>query len=54
MMNGLELLRLGLAPQMRRHPDGVFREIRREPRQVRWTEVVRALKAQTEAKEVAR
>jgi len=44
-MNGLELIRNGLAPQVRRDPDGVYREVR-APRAVTWAEVTQALKAQ--------
>jgi hypothetical protein len=39
-MNGLELMREGVAPLMRRGPDGVHREVR-QTRQVSWDEVKR-------------
>jgi ribosomal protein L24E len=49
------MLRLGLAPQVRRCTDGVHREIRREPRQVTWAEIVQMARTQEKVrKEVVR
>jgi hypothetical protein len=44
-MNGLELLRQGLAPLLRREQDGVHREVR-VTRQVSWDEVAQTLALQ--------